>query len=591
MRLRSVSAGHRFSEPLVSLTFLCVAAALCLASVVSQASETAANNIVFILDASGSMAAPIHGRPKIDVAKEVLSGLVKELPSGVNVGLVAYGHREKKDCKDVEELAPLGPLNKNALIARIKAVKPKGMTPITYAVTKVADGLKSTEGETTVVLVSDGEETCAGDPCVTVKDLKASGINFVMHVIGFDVGEKERGQLECIARAGGGSYFPAKDADEFKIAAQKAVEKKEPPAPPKVEPSPEAALKITALRNGKPFSARFLVFKIVGDDDKQKQQVASDFTGEQGKAVKLPPGAYSLEVTDLQDAGQPKVSFNDVVLETGKTVEKIADFSGGTLRIGALRNGKPVTARFLVYRAAAEDDKKKQVVASDFTGNEGKTVKLPPGEYELEVQDYQVVGQPKVTFTGITMESGKTVEKIADFSGGTLKIGALRNGKPVTARFLVYKAAAEDDKKKQVVASDFTGNEGKEVKLPPGEYELEVQDYQVAGQPKVAMAGIVIEAGKAVEKVANFAGGELKIIARKNGKPFSARFVVYKAGSEDEKKRETVASDFTGNEGKAVQLPPGSYEVVVQNNQPPDKKEFQGVAVEAGEARTLEAQF
>jgi hypothetical protein len=94
------------------------------------------------------------------------------------------------------------------------------MTPISAAVTQVADLLKGRAAETTVVLVSDGQETCGGDPCATVKALKAAGVKFVLHVVGFAVTAADQAQLECIAQAGGGKYFAAADAAGLLAALQ-----------------------------------------------------------------------------------------------------------------------------------------------------------------------------------------------------------------------------------------------------------------------------------------------------------------------------------------------------------------------------------
>lgn len=58
-----------------------------------------------------------------------------------------------------------------AALARIAAMQPQGMTPISAAVTQVADLLKGRAAETTIVLLSDGQETCGGDPCATVQAL------------------------------------------------------------------------------------------------------------------------------------------------------------------------------------------------------------------------------------------------------------------------------------------------------------------------------------------------------------------------------------------------------------------------------------
>ncbi|MDD2237457.1 MAG: VWA domain-containing protein, partial [Kiritimatiellae bacterium] len=96
-------------------------------------------------------------------------------------------------------------------IEKVQALQPKGKTPISDAIGIVVEQLKTKENETTIVLISDGIETCAVDPCQAVRDLKATGIKFVMHVVGFGVFEEDSEQLRCLAEAGGGTYLMAND--------------------------------------------------------------------------------------------------------------------------------------------------------------------------------------------------------------------------------------------------------------------------------------------------------------------------------------------------------------------------------------------
>lgn len=177
---------------------------------------------VFILDASGSMAEAAGAQTKMEAAKAVLAQVVPEMAPEAKVGLAAYGHRRTNDCADVEILVPPGNEDRAAVMARIAALQPMGMTPIAAAATQVAELLKGKEAETTIVLVSDGQETCGGDPCAVVKALKAAGVKFVMHVVGFAVAEADKAQLACIAEAGGGKYFGAADAAAL-LAALQAV--------------------------------------------------------------------------------------------------------------------------------------------------------------------------------------------------------------------------------------------------------------------------------------------------------------------------------------------------------------------------------
>jgi von Willebrand factor type A domain len=177
---------------------------------------------VFILDASGSMLGSAGTETKMAAAKSVLRQVVPEVAPEVKIGLVAYGHRQKDDCTDIEILIPPGSDDRTAMLSVIEAMEPKGMTPISESILQVAEVLDGRDAETTVILVSDGKETCEGDPCEAVRALKASGVRFIMHVVGFDVTEEDKAQLSCIAQAGGGQYFGASDADAL-LAALQAV--------------------------------------------------------------------------------------------------------------------------------------------------------------------------------------------------------------------------------------------------------------------------------------------------------------------------------------------------------------------------------
>lgn len=185
--------------------------------------------VTFIFDASGSMWGKAGDTTKIEAAKTVMSQIIPGLPPEVKVGLVAYGHRRKGDCKDIEVLIPSGSDDRTALIEKVQALQPKGKTPISDAINTVVEQLKTKENETTIVLISDGIETCAADPCQAVKDLKKTGIKFIMHVVGFGISEEDKKQLSCLATAGGGTYLMANDMESLRNALNtvtKGIEKK-----------------------------------------------------------------------------------------------------------------------------------------------------------------------------------------------------------------------------------------------------------------------------------------------------------------------------------------------------------------------------
>ena len=193
--------------------------------------ENKMKSMVLILDASGSMWGQIKGKPKIQIAKEVMADLIDRLPSGMRVGLMAYGHRRKGDCKDIEMLLPVGKLNPPVLKAKIKAINPKGKTPLSAAVEQAAEHLRYTEEGATVVLVSDGLETCNANPCELAEKLAMNGFDFTVHVVGFDLSKEEQNQLRCLADKTGGIFLAAADAAALREALFMTVEKIEEPAP------------------------------------------------------------------------------------------------------------------------------------------------------------------------------------------------------------------------------------------------------------------------------------------------------------------------------------------------------------------------
>ena len=383
--------GMKFTWLLVSITFFTIATIMTLTGI-AGATKAQQSNLVFILDASGSMWGQVEGTAKIVIAKEVLAELIKDLPQDVNVGLVAYGHRRKGDCNDVEELVPLGELDKEKLIKKIKAINPKGKTPITLSVKMTAEKLKAIEDETTIILVSDGKETCEGDPCELVRELKQSGVKFVMHIIGFDVTDEERKQLECMAKAGGGMYYTAKNAGEFKIAAKKVVK----------ETQTAGFLKVIALRNGKPIPAQINIF--IPDKEESVATATTSTDIDKPVSIRLKPGSYAVRVTYTMLPEKPSVTFPCIEIETGKTVEKIAEFSASYLKIMATKDGKPFNAYAYIYRQGESDPLARGSVPKD----KPFTRKLLPGTYDIKVRDDSVPDKPTVSIKGITIESGKT---------------------------------------------------------------------------------------------------------------------------------------------------------------------------------------
>lgn len=551
--------------------------ALAAGAPLGRAAADANSNLVFILDASGSMGALVQGKAKMGIAKDVLAHLIGDLPVGVKVGLVAYGHRSKRDCNDVETLAAPAPVDKRALIAKIKALDHQGMTPITETVRQVAEGLRGLEEATTIVLVSDGEETCGGDPCALVKELKASGMQFVLHVIGFAVTDKERVQLACMADAGNGAYFTAKNAQELSAATKRVVAPTEASA---------GGLRIKAVRNGKPIGAWYEVFAVGAAPGEGQLPLAANPIGLEGETIKLTPGVYDLLVKNIEDVGTPVVSVTGIAIVAGKTVERVADFSGGNLKVKALRNGAPSSGWYEVFTAGTRETVDRQPLVANPLGEDGETIKLLPGVYDLRIRNMDDVGNPVVDFAGIRLDAGQSVEKVADFSGGTLEIRALRNGEPSVAWYAVFKSGETEANGDVPIASNPVGESGEAVKLPPGVYDLALSDQNIVGSPVVRFIGIAIQPGKTVAQVAAFTAGSLRIKANDRGRPVAGWYSIYPSRQGEAASTEAVASNPFGEDGETVRLPTGVYRMEVRYTRGSAAEavaEFQGIAIEAGQ--------
>ena len=189
-----------------------------------------------VLDASWSMAEEdVDGGTRMDAAKQASHDLVNSLPEQANLGLLAYGMRESNapdnrdaGCRDIETLVPVGKLDKDELNSKIDEMTPKGYTPIGNSLKAAAEELGDS-GERTIILVSDGIDTCAPPPvCEVAKELAGDGFDLTIHTVGFKTDEDARKELECVAEAGGGEFIQADDAgslaESLKFLAQRDAE-------------------------------------------------------------------------------------------------------------------------------------------------------------------------------------------------------------------------------------------------------------------------------------------------------------------------------------------------------------------------------
>jgi Ca-activated chloride channel family protein len=126
---------------------------------------------------------------------------------------MAYGHRRKKDCSDIELLIDPKPDTAIQITKTVNALNPLGETPMGDSVRKAAEILKFKKQKATIILVSDGIETCGADLCALGKELEKEGIDFTTHIIGFGLKEAEVAPMRCMAEETGGTFTLADSAE------------------------------------------------------------------------------------------------------------------------------------------------------------------------------------------------------------------------------------------------------------------------------------------------------------------------------------------------------------------------------------------
>jgi|GEM_PF-3558606 hypothetical protein len=432
-------------------------------------------NIVIILDASGSMQADLSdGQTRIEAARSAVIDLAEALPPTNNASLWVYGHRLPQDdpaasCLDIEQVIPLAPVNVADFTAAATSVQAIGYTPIARtlenSITDVPAG-----GSTTVVLISDGEESCGGDPCSVVRELVANGIEVRVNTIGVAADANTRAQLQCIAEVSGGAYFDVNDADELKVVMLQAA------APPVPDPG---------------------VVQVVNPDGSIAEQISFEVMAADGTSLgtqlgtgEFSPGDYTARVNI-----SPPLEVPITVISGETTTIELPE--PGTIRL--VDPAGNVTDAFPFTVADAE-------TGDALAFSSGGSAQIPAGTYDVIVNS-----TPPFT-ERVTVEPGATVD-VALNIGTIVTLDA--NGDPAIPYVFVYNA--ETGELVTGGVSPFL--------LPPGVYDVDVQTVPPIQQQ------VLLEAGQTIE-IMLAATGSIEIIGP-DGELTSDYMFVYDAESSD----------------------------------------------------------
>ncbi|GIJ77248.1 Ca-activated chloride channel family protein [Micromonospora phaseoli] len=188
--------------------------------------------VQLVLDVSGSMrATDIDGRSRISVAQQAFGEVVDALPDETQLGIrvlgATYQGKDKKQgCLDTQQIVPVGAVDRAKAKAAVATLRPTGFTPVGLALREAARDLGAGATARRIVLITDGEDTCAPpDPCQVARELAAQGTTLVVDTLGLAPDEKVRRQLLCIAAATGGTYTAAQSAEDLTDRLKQLVER------------------------------------------------------------------------------------------------------------------------------------------------------------------------------------------------------------------------------------------------------------------------------------------------------------------------------------------------------------------------------
>ena len=327
-------------------------------------SQDALPRAVLIIDGSGSMWGRIDNREKIVIAREQLAERIKLLKAKADLGVMSYGHRRRRDCRDIEMIVPIGPVDPGTYGETIKRLLPRGKTPVASALNMAAQAINSTKGKkgqkSHIILVADGLENCRLDPCTTAASLASDNPRLTIDVIGFGISQSEAEQLQCISRATSGRFHKADNSVQLAAAIELAFAAIGPTKSPvtkakKSKPKIAPGLYLSAgLAKDGAIIDRDIGWRIYRAGESSKTSATPLHRKTSATPVlRLPKGKYHVEVRH-----GPLIAEQDVTIEGDAATKTRLSFNRGIITANArLGRDAPVSSDiiFSLYNANSGD--------------------------------------------------------------------------------------------------------------------------------------------------------------------------------------------------------------------------------------------
>ncbi len=530
----------------MQLSFGPLGRALCLFVMIalSGGAARAEGKSIIVLDASGSMWGQIDGRAKLEIAREALATVLQGVPAETELGLIAYGHRTKGDCADIELVVPPAAGTGAAIAQAAATLQFLGKTPLTEAVRQAAAELRSTEEKATVILITDGIETCNADPCALGAELEASGVDFTAHVVGFGLTAEEGKQVACLAENTGGLYIEAKDSGALVDALKTTVAVVEPEPEPAPEPAPMAAVEFNIapqlyLSEGGPEIVNGNAWELfaIAENGERGAQISTEYNKYRDL---LPAGTYRL----LGRIGEASAEVDVTVTDTTLLQPQVILNAGVLILTPRVSADGPVDggAALNLTNAAGMD-------ATHY--GEAKVV-VPAGDTRISVK----IGEASASET-VTLAPGETVEKDMIVGAGVAAIdayyvdGQIMGSTQHSVEIMAAKKAL--DGSQDSVTTSY--GPAQQFTLPPGEYIARVS--QGAAQ---AETPFTVKSGERVEVKVILNAGVLAIKAAG-----ATSIEVFDAKPDISGNRKSQSFDYA--EEKDLIAPGGAYLIVAMRGE------------------------
>ncbi|MBQ9245837.1 VWA domain-containing protein [bacterium] len=199
--------------------------------------QAAMEQTLIIFDASISMNDNFYGNPKYVTAVKEAKKVLSTMGNDRNIGLRTIGVKldattvlnylqdPNSMCKATQLDVPIRTNNISYINNTLDEVFPLGTTPLEYTLRTAIqyDFINNNTQLKHIILITDGGESCGGDPCRFIKEVIMHRNDIKIDVIAISVNGDEFNQLQCLAGATNGSILNVSNPSELQNAYSKIL--------------------------------------------------------------------------------------------------------------------------------------------------------------------------------------------------------------------------------------------------------------------------------------------------------------------------------------------------------------------------------